>query len=271
MKNYDKIILEHYKQVASESGDSHLSTMSHEFIREMETKEILSFITYLVEHKNISKSATIADVGCGNGFSLQIMSKSYPDFNYIGYEYTPELLEIAASRFQDTPNVKVLQADIRDSSQLIIKNIDVLFCQRVLINLLDINDQKTALINLASIVKPGGYLFFIETLQSGLDNINAARKEFDLVPLPPAHHNLNLPDDFFEIPDLLQEVNLPDKYKYDNFLSSYYYVARVFHPLVLGDRPFSRDSHFVKFFTQGLSKNIEEKYSPLRIKIMQRK
>ena len=83
MKNYDKIILEHYKQVASESGDSHLSTMSHEFIREMETKDILSFIVYFIEHKSVSKSATIADVGCGNGFLLQIMSKSYPGFNYI--------------------------------------------------------------------------------------------------------------------------------------------------------------------------------------------
>jgi len=268
MRDYDKVILDHYKKVAHDTADSALSTMSHEHIRNAETEKIISFIHYLRHNNKIHDSAKIADVGCGNGYTLETVSRLFPELNYTGYEYTPELREIAAKRFEGGKKVIVLPGDIRDINSLSVKGIDVLLCQRVLINLLDPNDQKQALRNLIDIVNPSGYLFFIEAFNSGLDNLNQARKEFDLEPIPPAHHNLNLEDDFFKV-DNAEEISIEEFP--ENFLSSYYYIARVFHPVILGNKAFTRNSHFVKFFVGALGNKNIGNYSSLRIKILKKK
>ena len=58
---------------------------------------------------------------------------------------------------------------IKDIRKLKSKNkFDLIICQRVLINLLNKNDQKKALRNLIEIVKTGGTLLFIETFKSGI-------------------------------------------------------------------------------------------------------
>jgi hypothetical protein len=84
-------------------------------------------------------------------------------------------------------------------------------------------------------------------------------------PIPPASHNLYLPDDFFEHP-LLHKLELETFNVPPNLLSTHYFVSRVLHELALSGtkRKFTRNSHFVRFFSKALPDGVGE-YAPLQI------
>lgn len=139
-REYDKTIEQHYKDVAKE-GLSPTSTMSDEITRDRETEAISQFVAEslrLRQAEGTTEPATIIDVGCGNGYTLEQLANQYPDHNYVGIEKSNELRALALSRFHGIPcqnRVKILEGDIRDRD--FTKGIvaDILICQRVLINL----------------------------------------------------------------------------------------------------------------------------------------
>lgn len=182
---------------------------------------------------------------------------------------------MASSRFNANDRVSILEGDIRDRDFSKGTTADILICQRVLINLLAIEDQKEALSNIVASVKSpsawrsGGTLLFIESFASPLARLNEARSEFDLPPIPPAHHNLYLPDDFFKLQQL-KPFRTDGLLMPPNFLSTHYYVTRVLHAIVTPkNKPFKRNSEFVKFFTDALNQNAGD-YSPLKLYIFEK-
>jgi len=276
-KGYDEIINQHYKEVAKEYGHSSKSTMLDEITRHMETEAIIQFVgesLRLHESDDSSETATIMDVGCGNGYTLDQLVSQYPNQNYVGIEKSNELRALASLRFQGNDKVKILEGDIRDKDFAKGINADILVCQRVLINLLAIEDQKYALNNIVAVVqsasswKAEGTLLFIEGFVSPLTRLNKARSEFNLPPIPPSHHNLYLPDDFFEIPQL-RPLRTDSLLPPPNFLSTHYYVARVLHTIFTPENePLNRNSEFAKFFTHALNQNVGD-YSPLKLYIFE--
>jgi len=272
-KDYDEIIEQHYQSVAQKQGLSSASTMADEKTREKETEAIIRFVGLaLGSWIGDGNSATIMDVGCGNGYTLGVLSEKFRDQNFVGIEKSDDLRELAISRFRGHSNVEILQGDIRDASFSKNINADILICQRVIINLLDSDDQSVARRNIHnSVVSPvdngcGGFILFIEAFSSALENLNEARAEFDFGPIPPAHHNQYLPDDFFDHPHLApfaRDVLQP------NFLSTHYYVTRVLHPHFTRGKSFKRNSEFVKFFSEALHKNVGD-YAPLKLYAFQK-
>jgi len=257
--NYDEVILDHYKSVAASDGKFSTSTMKDEHIRKAETDVIENFLNESIKGKD-HRGITIADIGCGNGYTLSKVSEKFPGQTFVGYEYTPELYELARERFVGVDNVSVYKGDIRECFDKT-NGYDICYTQRVLINLLDKNDQCNAIGNIVDAARAGADLLFVESFQFGLDELNSARKEFMLDPIESAHHNLLLDQEFF---DWLKQKNLSinDTVK-NNFLSSYYYVARVLHPHLLGDIKFTRNSHFVKFLSSLINENFGQ-YSPVQ-------
>ena len=271
-KVYDDLISDHYRKVASKDGLEPTSTMADSITREKETGVIIEFIADAITRMQgmlLGQPAVIMDVGCGNGYTLDVLSKCFPDHTFIGIEKSDELRSLATTRFHQTKNVSILDGDIRDDEFSRGNIADILLCQRVLINLLDKVDQQKALSNIVTAVKPpegenkGGSMLFIEAFTASLNLLNTAREEFDLPPISPAHHNLYLQDDFFNIP-ALEPYSSTSTLSPSNFLSTHYFVTRVLHPIMLEDRPFKRNSEFVKFFTQSLKENVGD-YSPLRL------
>lgn len=253
-REYDKAIRDHYRQVAETDELSWSSTMADEITRTLETDCIEGFVGDFIQ--NLSGSAgqvNVLEVGCGNAFTLGVLSRKFPELSFTGLEYSDELRDLALTRVEQEQlqNVTIVPGDIRDPGFAGKDPFDLLICQRVLINLLDPNDQKSALENLRDSVRPGGGLIFIEAFQSGLDRVNAARAEFDLSAIPPAHHNLYLGDDFFDL-DGLQPYTSDTLDMPRNIFSTHYFVSRVFFPTMLGERPFKRNSAFVEFFSSAL-------------------
>lgn len=255
---YDKAIQDHYDKIAAEYGDSPTSTMADAITRRIETDAIVGFVRLATSSKDLA----IADVGCGNGYTLAELAQHFPDARLTGFEQNAAMRSIAEKRFSGS-GVRVFPGDIRNSKFVNGQQFDCIVCQRVLINLLDPRDQKMALDNLVAATKLGGRLIFIEAFTSGLARLNTAREEFGLPPLPAAEHNVYLPDDFF-VDASLAPFSSPDWHVSPNELSTHYFVSRVLHPALLGARPFVRNSEFVRFFSEALPPAIGD-YTQLRI------
>lgn len=245
---YDRLVRKHYDQVAAETGDSPSSTMADDIVRHTETQAILDFL------RDTKAGGHLLDAGCGNGFTLSAINQRFPAYSFTGCEPNAALRKIAQAR--DIGPIE--DWDIRSPLP---GKFDVIICQRVLINLLNRQDQERARDNLIRSLKPHGFMLFIECFQSGLDRLNQAREEFDLLPLPPAEHNLYLPDDFFAG---LIPYESPYWLYGPNHLSTHYYVSRVLHPSLSMNRPFKRNSAFVHFMSKALPPSVGD-FAPLKI------
>ena len=261
---YDSLIKDHYDNVAKTSVSPASSTMLDLIVRDKETDFILQEIRRFAESfkksdKNKCHKFKIIDVGCGAGHSLMTMSKTFPTYEFVGIEQNDRMKQEAA-KFLNSSGVKIFSGDVRDSSTLPFKKFDLVICQRVLINILNLEDQKKALKNLIELTNSAGRLIFIESFKSGLANLNNARHEFGLDKIIPAHHNLYLNDDFFNDPKLTRLEN-----SNENALSSHYYVSRVLHPAILKALGIDelRNSKFASFMSSVTTNSLDE-YSPLK-------
>lgn len=271
--DYDEAVTQHYRKVAEADGLSSTSTMADNITRATETKAIISYVRAALARRKSSgemEPAVVMDVGCGNGYTLEVLSKEFPECQFVGVEKSDELRELAVSRFVDSDTVSVFGGDLRDPDFSQGKIADILVCQRVLINLLDPSDQKQGYRNVIGTVKKGGSMLFIECFTSSLNNLNVAREEFDLEPIPPAHHNLYLEDDFFQEEGVT--VHGLDEFGFslpENFLSTHFYVTRVLHPVITNNAPFKRNSEFVNFFSAALVPCAGD-YAPLKLTVLEK-
>jgi SAM-dependent methyltransferase len=268
-KDYDEKITKHYNKVAIDENLSYLSTMKDEYTRQAETDSIVSFVDKIIKERQSEENTNpilIMDIGCGNGYTLDELSKKNQTVKFVGIEKNDSLRNLAESRFVGKSNVEIKPGDIRDIDFTEDDSVDILICQRVLINLLDKNDQKNALNNLIKKVKKGnsskssGKMLFIEAFREPLDILNRSREEFNLKEIPEAEHNLYLDEDFFEHSDIEPYNFIPS-----NFLSTHYFVTRVLHDVFISNSQttFTRNSEFVKFFSKALNPNVGD-YSPLK-------
>jgi SAM-dependent methyltransferase len=266
MSAYDASILDHYKRVAAQDGLSPSSTMADTRVRSLETELVHQFTIKSIEvlRQSASGPFVLFDAGCGNGYTLSTLATSGFDLHFYGFEYSPELHALALRQLGGLTSVLgVIRADLRHAGWHQSRFADIIIVQRLLINLLDPHDQQKTLRNVVSALKPSGCILFIESFKSGMDKLNAARAEFDLGALPPAHHNLLLSDDFFESEERLEAFEFDGWRVPANFLSTHFYVARVLHPVLLAGKKFQRNSHFVTFMSCALAPAIGE-FSPIK-------
>jgi SAM-dependent methyltransferase len=234
---YDKLQIKHYNKVARKFKLSKFSTMSDEFIRDSETKFIL---------QNIKKKKIILDVGCGNGFTLKTIYKVQKVCKLYGIENNLRLYNLAKNNLGK--KAKIIKYDIRKKVSNFKNFFDIIICQRVLINLMQRNDQRDALSNILYLLKRNGKLIIIEGFQSGLENLNFLRKKFQLKNIPVAHHNLNLEDSFFKRKDLKDITPKNTK----NFLSKNYFISRVLDPIynLAFKKKFKYNSDFTRILSE---------------------
>ncbi|TRZ48143.1 class I SAM-dependent methyltransferase [bacterium] len=252
----DELIRKHYKAEAEKHGTAPTSTLPDEVYRQKEIEVIRNF---LLKAKNMlgKQHLKVVDIGCGNGYTLSVLAGEIPEHEFWGFEFTEELLAIAQDR--KISNCRFQKADVRslDSSG---DYFDVVFTERCLINVLDWEEKKKALIEINRILLPGGYYLMLENFTDGLADINKARGEFGLGELKETYHNRYFEKtQFFEFIQRLfieikpEELNDDDSdFKfYNNYLSSYFFFSRFFHPLLslaVHCEP-AHNTEFVKFFS----------------------
>ena len=246
----DEAILAHYRQIAQTFGASPRSTMEDDFVREKELDWILTYRNLLSRRNH--RPLHILDVGCGNGYTLDKLCGNAASDHVTGLDFSEELLNIARTR--NLPNCTLVRGDVRhlpfDDQAF-----DYVYTERCLINILDTREQIAAIREIARVLKAGGDYLMIECFTDGLANNNKARADCGLPPIPEATHNKYFEKErvFSAVRDVFEMLNVQE---FDNnvalcsnFLSSYYFTARVLYPSLLHDTEVVRNSEVAKFFS----------------------
>ena len=197
----EKVVREHYCNEAKKYGDSSKSTMDDEIVRERELQMISNFLKLKGKHPK-----KVLDLGCGNGYCLERMSKEHPKNQYYGLDFSKELIDIAKKR---DISCKFLYGDVI-GMEFEENSFDIVYTERCLINIFDWNKQKKALKEIHRVLKPQGHYLMIECFTDGLENNNRARKECGLSELKSLPFNkyfdkglfLQGIQDFFTVKDL---------------------------------------------------------------------
>lgn len=227
----------HYQKEAKKHGQSLSSTMADLTTRRL---EITNIIRYLKDGDRC------LEVGCGNGSgSIEISKAKKIDLTCADFSH--DLIELAKK--QPTKGVKgKIKFQEQDILKFNIKNkFDCVFTERCIINLLSWNDQKKALRSMSGALKKEGRLILLEAFKDGLGELNKAREEIGLSPIPPAYHNLHLDK------KLVVDYLGTEKLKFieeNNFLSTYYFGSRVLYPALAGiaQKEVVYNSAFAGFF-----------------------
>jgi ubiquinone/menaquinone biosynthesis C-methylase UbiE len=246
----DEVILAHYRQIAETFGPSPRSTMEDDFVREKEVEWILTYRNLL--SLKVRRPLHILDVGCGNGYTLAKLCGSAASDHVTGLDFSEELLNITRER--NLPNCTLVKGDVRHL-QFEDGTFDYVYSERCLINLLDPQEQIMAIGEIARVLTIGGDYLMIECFTDGLVNNNKARADCGLAPIPEAHHNRYFEKEnvFSAVCNIFELVNVrelgDDVTLHSNFLSSYYFTARVLYPSLLHGSEVVRNSEVAKFFS----------------------
>ncbi|HYX67710.1 MAG TPA: class I SAM-dependent methyltransferase [Terriglobales bacterium] len=249
----DELIRDHYRQQAEKHGASSRSTMEDEIIRGRELEFIDKFLGTAGRALR-KKALKVLDLGCGNGYALELAHRSHPRNRYWGLDFSEDLLALARGR--ELPHCDLRSGDAR-ALPYQQGFFDVVYTERCLINLLDPREQEKALGEIHRVLKPGGYYLMIEAFADGLENNNRARRELGLTDVPEAYHNkffdkerfLAVVKSHFEVVEPESLDRYARGYSFcSNFLSSHYFISRVLYPAVLKGE-LVRNSEFIKFFT----------------------
>ena len=263
---YKDKIQAYYTRQAAEHGEKSTSTMPDLAVRELEVAAIIGALHRLTTPGSRPK---LLELGCGNGFLLSCIAEEFGDsFELFGVDFTVPLLEEARGRDLDCEFVEGTLPGLPFDDDFL----DIVISERVIINLLDEEEQVETFRELARVLRPGGRAVHIEGFKSGWENSNRAREEFCLEPIPePDVNNWFTEERWQRFLDCGFDELSGDEVAGlapENFLSSHYFMTRFFHDIIRPVRGKLRNTEFAKFFAQALPPVGD--YSPLRIKYLRR-
>jgi SAM-dependent methyltransferase len=142
--------------------------------------------------RQMMENAKILDAGCGEGEGTLEYS-SIPGAVIHAVDFSATRLEKARERLSGRENVIFKQVDFLGTYELDF-DYDYVVSQRFLINLMEWPLQQQVLLNLMSMLKPGGRLLMLEGSRQGVDSLNKLRAALGLEPIDVKWHNLFFDD-----------------------------------------------------------------------------
>lgn len=252
----------HYTKIAKNYGLRSDSTMRDPFIRESEIDFIISCIYEFVSEQQ--RFPSLIDCGCGNGNTLAVLRELFPEMELAGFEFNPDLLGLAQSR--NIPNCEVKLGDIRENFGF--DRYDMVLSERVIVNLHSRKQQLRALSNIKDALRSDGLYIMIESFESSLNELNAMIQENNQTIMKASEHN------FYIRPGVwinglrlgFKELIAPIP---ENYLSTYFVLTRVFHPMLRTKEEKRINNRLIKFFIDGLDQAAGD-YSPIKFYLLKK-
>ncbi|HEX4411570.1 MAG TPA: class I SAM-dependent methyltransferase [Xanthobacteraceae bacterium] len=210
-----------YQSEATKHGLGGTSTIQDQRTRDLEIDAIASYL---------SAGQRVLDVGCGNGYSAAELAKRFP-LTIEAFDLSEPMIELAQQQvISPASKVTFGVGDILKYQTT--KPYNVVYSERCVQNLLTWDDQKVGLTKIRDALEPGGVYVMDECFWTGLNNLNEARAELDLPPIPESWHN-----NFFDEQKTIEFMDsIGMKHVGQNcFLSGYYFGSRVLLPGMLAD------------------------------------
>ena len=181
--------------------------------------------------QHVRDGMRVCDAGCGDGTTLIYLASLFPDCELVGFDESPEMVKVArrmAGVMGVSGQVTIYEGSVLDPPSEIRSSyprqvgdwFDLVYTERVLINLPDWKTQAKALDALWGLKSPTGTLLCVESCQDGLDRLNDLRRRMDLPLIVPPWHNRYVRA--HEMRDaMLVRPTVAD------FSSSYYFLSRI--------------------------------------------
>lgn len=213
-------ILDLYQSEAEKHGPAGTSTIQDIRTRQLEMDAIFSYMRDGIK---------VLEIGCGNGYVAQALIEKF-NIDLEAFDFTPAFIEIAKSRDLKRARGKVcfFQQDVLELNKH--NTYDLVFTERVIQNLINWEQQVIALKNISKCLKTDGIFIMEECFWTGLNNLNAARKELELEKIQESWHNLYFHEE--KVKELMSELNM-EFVEQNCFLSGYYFGSRVLLPALM--------------------------------------
>ncbi len=197
--------------------------------------------------RHIPEGSKVYDIGCGDGLSTLRFAQRAG--SVIGLDYVQAFVDTARHHAGQAANVTFEQADVLDLASAKARHglADVSVTIRCLINLPTWDDQKVALKQIASTLKPGGLYVLSEGWSEGLAGLSQTRRQAGLPEMGAATYNTFISRSAFEAaiaPDF-------EIVGYES-LGFYLFVSRVLQPALVHPAPPSH-THQVNKVAEDLS------------------
>lgn len=204
-------IQEHWTDWADSYGQELRATTKTWTIKMLEVDALNRAIERAVKEQGLTGTVRVLEVGCGNGINCIDLAKLNSNLEIDGFDYIAEMVEAANKNMQASPykdRLRFFQADLMnmDASKEIDGQYDIIFTNRVIINLNTLELQKQAIKDIQAKLKPGGHLLMIENSLQTYTRQNEFRTMLGIQPRTPDKFNLFLDDDVL-LP-FLKEINL---------------------------------------------------------------
>jgi 2-polyprenyl-3-methyl-5-hydroxy-6-metoxy-1,4-benzoquinol methylase len=216
-------IKSHWDAQAKTYLDSPKATFNDIFLMEKEIRLLAKFIY---------DGMRVLDCGCGNGYTSLSLAKR-KNAQFIGIDFSEAMINIA-QKMCDNENGR-LKGQVRYHVHDLLMPLqhlgtfDVIICKRVLINLVNWENQRQGLDHLYQVLKPHGTLLLSEANEDAWRRLNVLRRRFGLDGLGKPWYNRYVRNDElgYFIKDnfsLCKEIS---------FSSTYYFGSRILQPFLL--------------------------------------
>ena len=175
--------------------------------------------------RHLAADMSVLEVGCGNGYSTRRFRELVRHIDAM--DYAEQMIERARTTIGETNNTFILD-DILEPRYLR-GPYDTVICVRVLINLANLEEQRLAFRNMASVIRPGGLLILAEGFRDGFIELSGLRLRMGLPAIEPAR--INFYSSVSDLSDLFaDEFEVESRFH----LGSYDFLTRVVYPMIVG-------------------------------------
>jgi ubiquinone/menaquinone biosynthesis C-methylase UbiE len=222
---YIKKQIQNWNEIAK-SQEARDSTHPDEYLATLE----LDFLKSKIKGK-------VLNVGCGSGGETNSCSEK-TGIPASGIDVSDKMIEIAQKRFPD------LRFEVGNILNLPFHDhfFDSITTRRTLINLLTHEDQVQAIEEMKRVLKQEGNLVIIEATCEGYDRLNHLRHELGLPRIDVVEYNLPLKEE--DIINALPGCEI-------SWLNTYYYLTRVYYPLVEKEIRYNTQFHKAAYLLQN--------------------
>ncbi len=187
-----KAIFEHWSNWAETYGTTLRATTKTGTAKQLELDALSRKLKLAIG----DNPADVLEVGCGNGINCINLAQKLLNATFDGIDYIDKMIVAAHDNLNIESDligrVRFFQGDalhIEHHSDLK-KEYDVIFTNRCLINLNNVELQKQAITSISNKIKPNGHLIMIENSFVPYNNQNRCREFLGLSSRKPAEFNL---------------------------------------------------------------------------------
>lgn len=111
--------------------------------------------------KRLRDGATVADVGCGVGFSTLLMAQAYPESRFVGYDFHEPSIEEARRHTQEHGLADNVRFEVAPAKEIAENGFDLVTMYDCLH---DMGDPRGCAAHMRNILKPGGTWMIVEPI-----------------------------------------------------------------------------------------------------------